>query len=372
MKTVVITVTNDLLTDNRMYKTAKFLLSQGYKVILIGRKLQKKYPEFINDKNAKTIRLNPLFKKGKMFYAVYNLLLFWRVLFLKKDILLAVDLDTLFPMFLISKLTGKKLVYDSHEFFTELPELEGRNFTKSIWQNLEKIIIPHIKYAYTVSESIAEAYHKKYGIKFEIVRNLPEYKTINTNNIPSKYNLSKYSNGKKILLYQGAINLGRNIDLMIKTVSLLENYILIILGDGDLKEENIQLAKKLQLLNKKVFFLGRIPLTKLKYYTTQAHLGFSLEQNLGLNYRYALPNKLFDYIMYNVPQIVSPLPEMEKIIKQYETGIIYRGNSEEDLAKLIIKISPEQYTTMKQNCIKAAKELNWEKESLKLKSIYFI
>jgi len=365
-KIVTITVTNDLLTDRRVFKTATYLANKGYLVKIFGRKLDKQYPPFSSNENIKVIRHKLPFNKGKLFYAYYNLLLFFILFFTKKDIMLAVDLDTLLPNFLISKLQRKKLVFDSHEYFTEVPELQNRPFTKKIWLSLEKLLLPHIKNCYTVSPSIATEYNNKYKTNCKVVMNVP-YKISNIN---TAITLPELPKNNKIILYQGALNLGRNIEMMIDAMQSLKEYTLLVVGDGDNTEKLKHQAKKLGLLGNKVIFTGRIPHDKLHSITVKAFLGLSLEDNLGKNYRFALPNKLFDYIMAGVPQIISPLPEMTNIIKQYGTGIVLTNLSPEGLAKAINNITAEQYETMKNNCKKASQILNWENESKKLDSFF--
>jgi hypothetical protein len=364
MKTVTITVINDLLTDNRVLKTAEYLAKKGYRIKIFGRKLQKSYPQFSENKSIKVKRLWLPFKKGKLFYLYYNFILLIALFFSKKDIMLAIDLDTLLPNYIVSRIQNKKLVYDSHELFTEVPELIDRPQTQKIWKKLEAAILPKLKYCYTVSPSIAEEYKKRYGITFEVIRNLPYYYKVNI--IPENFKLSHISAKGKILLYQGALNKARGIDLMIRTMAILNGYILVLAGSGDLEQELRELAKSLNLLNKKVFFLGRIAAKNLKYITANSYLGLSLEEEAGLNYKYALPNKLFDYIMAEVPQIISPLPEMKKIIETYKTGVLLNKHDENTLKETILAIKPDEYEKMKQNCKIASKELNWENEAKKL------
>ena len=107
----------------------------------------------------KLLRL--MFNKGPLFYAEYNIRLFFFLLFKKVDILVANDLDTLPANYLISRIRKKILVYDSHEYFTEVPELVGRDFVRRVWSGIEKRILPKIKYSYTVCESIARIYSEK-------------------------------------------------------------------------------------------------------------------------------------------------------------------------------------------------------------------
>ena len=92
-KKVIVSVTNDLYTDQRVHKVCLFLESQGFSVILVGRKL--KSSKILEPRTYKTKRFNLFFDKGAKFYAEYNFRLFWYLIFRKVDVLVANDLDTL-------------------------------------------------------------------------------------------------------------------------------------------------------------------------------------------------------------------------------------------------------------------------------------
>ena len=161
MQRIIVSVTNDLVTDQRVKKVCESLQSFGFYITLIGRKLPNSLPI---SRDYKVIRMPLLFKTGKFFYAEYNIRLFFKLLFLKKDILLANDLDTLLPNYLISRLFSKKIVYDSHELYTEVPELISRPRTQNVWLKIEEFIFPKLKNVYTVNEKIAEIYSNKYNV----------------------------------------------------------------------------------------------------------------------------------------------------------------------------------------------------------------
>ena len=352
MKRILISVTNDLTTDQRVEKTCEVLSEIGYDVLLVGRKLKKSLPI---QRNYKTIRFRLLFNKGFLFYAEFNIRLF-----IKKNLLFSNDLDTLLPNYIIGKLQNKKLVFDSHELFSEIPELVNKQQVKNVWLFLEKTIIPKLQNVITVSDSIKNHYHNLYGISAIVIRNIPKIKKI------SQRNFEIDAKGKKVILYQGSVNIGRGIELMIDTMTLLDEYLFIVIGDGDILEQLNEKVSNLSLHNK-VKFLGKKTPEELKELTPNATIGMSLEEDLGLNYRYALPNKIFDYLHANVPVIVADLPEMRSLIKKHPIGEILIERTPKTLAKTIINMTNISY---EKELKTAKKELNWSKEKEKLISIF--
>ena len=357
MKRILISVTNDLTTDQRVEKTCEVLSEIGYDVLLVGRKLKKSFPI---QRNYKTIRFRLLFNVGFLFYAEFNIRLFIYLLFTKKDLLFSNDVDTLLPNYIISKLQNKKLVFDSHELFSEIPELVHKKRVKNVWLFLEKTIIPKLQTVITVSDSIKKHYQNLYGISAIVIRNIPKIKTIN----PKEFKIE--TKGKKIILYQGSVNIGRGLELMIETMPLLEEYVFIIIGDGDITEKLKNKVTNLSLADR-VKFLGKKTPNELKELTPNATIGISLEEDLGLNYRYALPNKIFDYLHANVPVIVADLKEMKTLISKYSFGKILQERSSECLAKTIKSM---EYIHYKKELKNAKEELNWSKEKEKLTSIF--
>ena len=175
------------------------------------------------------------------------------------------------------------------------------------------LTVPRIKYTYTVSASIAGEYNRKYGTNMKVIRNLP----FRMENLQPSFRLRK---GKEnLILYQGSLNMGRGLELAIQSMQYMENTRLIIVGTGDLEKVLKGLADSLALAEV-IQFTGRIHPELLWHYTLQADLGISLEEDLGLNYRFALPNKLFDYIQAHVPVLVSDLPEMAALVRDYGIG----------------------------------------------------
>ncbi len=351
--------------DQRVHRIISSLVKAGATVSLVGRKLKTSLP--IDNRDYKTHRLRLLFTRGFLFYACFNFRLFLFLAFRRRiDILVANDLDTLPANYLVSKIRNIPLVYDSHEYFTEVPELEGRERVKNTWLRIEKLILPHIKYAYTVSQPIADVYNGKYDVKFEVIHNYPQRKR-NTISYKLPFNMGD----DKLLIYQGAVNVGRGIELLFEAVAEMEKVKLVIAGDGDIMDL-IRTSISEKNLENKVFLTGKIPFEQLNDLTRQADAGVSLEEDLGLSYRFALPNKLFDYIQAGLPVLVSSLPEMKKVVEKYRIGMIAEEREMSHIIQLlnILLFDNEKRTLWKAGLAMAAEDLCWEKEEIRLLAVF--
>ncbi len=365
-KIAIVTVSNDLATDNRVSKTCNVLIESGYTVLLVGRNRKNSLP--LKSQNYDCKRLNLLFDKGALFYAELNIRLFFFLLFSKVDLIFSNDLDTLPAAFLVHKLKrSSKIVYDSHELFTEAPELEGR-FVKKIWERIEKMIFPKLQHIITVNDSIAAIFKAKYNKELVVVRNIGE-QLIKTN-IKSKEELGLPSD-KKIIIIQGSgLNIERGIEEAIEAMLYVHDAVLIIIGDGDVIPSAKTIVEKHEL-STKVLFFGKRPYSELMQFTHYADIGLALDKPKSLNYKYALPNKLFDYINTQTAVVSSNLIEIEKIVKHYEIGCVIEQTEPKFIAAAINSLinNPELLATYKNNCKAAANIENWGNEKVKLKAL---
>lgn len=344
-----------------MIRICTSLCEAGYEVTLVGRKRKKSIP--IKQQLFKQKRLKCFFNKGPLFYTEYNLRLFCYLLFNSFDIVCAVDLDTILPATLVSRLKRKKRIYDAHEYFTEVPELINRPHTQRIWEGIARYCIPKMDACYTVCNSLAVLLSKRYNQEFQLVRNVPFSYKINLDELPLKE--------KKVILYQGALNDGRGLEQIIEAMAYVQGATLEIVGEGDLSDELRELVRINQMENK-VAFLGYIAPDELKKKTLEAYIGVNLLKNKGLNYYYSLANKTFDYIHAEVPAIHMGFPEYLEINSKNEIGMLIDDLNPETIAAAIHVLLTDEnfYSKLKSNC-KTAKEIyNWEIESQKLKIIY--
>lgn len=366
-KKAIVSVTNDLYTDQRVNKVCLYLVSIGYDVLLVGR--LKKNSESLPERSYQTKRIKLLVEKGAFFYAFFNLRLFFFLLFRKTDLLVSNDLDTLLANFIAKKFKSKtQLVYDSHEYFTEVPELTGRPKTQRIWLKIEEYIFPKLASVYTVNNSIAKLYSEKYNKKVHVVRNIsPQWKPAV---IKTKKDLSIPENVPLIILQGAGINIDRGAEEAVEAMKFV-NAVLMIVGDGDVVEHLKSRVTELSLENKVIFY-GKKPYDVMMNYTHHSDIGLTLDKPTNLNYKNSLPNKIFDYMHTSTPIIATKIKEVEAIINRHKIGEILESFSVESLADKLNDLlsNSEKLDQYKENCRAASKLENWEAETKILDSIY--
>lgn len=339
-------------------------------MVLAGRKLP--LSPGVPQRSYEAIRFKLWFYKGPLFYAAFNLRLFFYLLFSKADALFANDLDTLPANYLVSLIRKKFLVYDSHEYYTGVPELQHRPFIRSIWTFIEKYIFPKLPVIITVNDSIAGLYKKQYGKSLLVIRNVP-LKPL----LPAKVNKQELRKKlmlpeeKKILILQGSgINIHRGAEEAVEAMRYLDNVILIILGGGDVLHMLHGLVQR-HKLHEKVIFKPRMPYVEMMEYTRASDLGLTFDKGTSINYQFSLPNKIFDYIHAGIPVLASRLPEVEKIITTYQIGDFIDDHNPEHIAEKIRTIfnNATAFDHWQKNLDIAASILNWEEESKKFPDI---
>ena len=367
MKSVIVSVTNDLATDNRVNRSCSVLQSLGFRVVLVGRKL-KQSSEVSRPYECKRFRM--LFKKGVFFYAFYNLRLFFYLLFHRVDLLFANDLDTLLPNYLVSKIKRVPLIYDSHELFTEVPELQNAPFKKAVWTKIEKRIIPKLKYCITVNESIAKIFEEKYKVKFNSIRNVPERMPTNLSNTINLENIPKDS--FTVIIQGSGLNIDRGLEEAVEAMHLLENVHLLIVGNGDVIPKAKKMVENLKLENR-VHFYGKRPYHELMKFTSLANCGLAIDKATNKNHQFALPNKVFDYIQAGTPIICMDLIEIKSLVIKYDIGIVIKDVLPSLIADAIRELQSNAplLQTYKNNCEKAAEIEHWGNEKSKLEELIY-
>tara|TARA_R110001592_G_scaffold307299_1_gene580509 strand:+ start:49394 stop:50506 length:1113 start_codon:yes stop_codon:yes gene_type:complete len=364
-KRVALCISNDFSADRRVEKTANSLIEMGWEPLVIGRKLQpkKNYPK----KKFRVARLNLLFKSGPLFYAELNFRLFFKLIFTRLDAIHSNDLDTLLACYLASWFKRKHLIYDSHEFFTEVPELLSNPFARNLWLSIEQRIFPLLKHVTTVNQSIANEYELRYGIRPKVVRNIA--------NAPVGREALPVDKPDRpfIVIMQGAgINIDRGAEELLEAFTLLPDYIrLKIIGKGDVFATLKKMRVELKLENQ-VDIIDSLPYAELMKHTAESHLGATLDKATNPNYALSLPNKIFDYMRAGLPIISSSVVEVANIVNTHKCGTVLTEVEPKNIAEAILYYANniENYWKTKIKVETAAKAYSWENEFNVFKEIY--
>lgn len=353
MKKITFAVTNDIHQDRRMIRICNSLQENGYEVTLVGRQLPHSLP--LPEFKFKTHRIKCFFNKGPRFYAEYNLRLFWYLRKNGADIYGAVDYDTLKGVARAARSKKSKLVFDAHEWFEEVPELEGRQKVKNYWMSIARKGIPKSDLRYTVSRGIAQKLEERYGQPFKVIHNFPV--------------LSKKEPGsirKDTIVYLGVLNKGRGLPEMIKAMHQIDAKLLLV-GDGDIKEELWDLATKENLLSK-VIFKGYVPPDQLDEILLNARIGINLLDRSSESYKYSLANKFFDYIHAGMPQVFMDFPEYRRFYDTYRIGAPIYDLTQSSIVYAVNHLLQDRnyWFNLHVECLNARKDWCWQKEEKQL------
>ena len=301
-----------------------------------------------------------IFNSGILFYLEYNFRLLIKLLGSSEDCISSVDLDTLLAATIASKLKGKKLIFDAHEIFYEVPELTGKPFKKWIWKQVARWCIPKTDLCYTVNTSLKKHYEKHYSTSFSVIRNVPDVTTQKTTAVSNN----------KTMVYLGAVNKGRGVEIAIQALQQLKDYKLVIIGEGDEYDQMFALAESLNVTDR-VDFKGYTTPDKIFPILSQCSIGLNVLVAESENYRLSLANKFFDYMHAGLPSVNMRYPEYESILGEHEVGVMMVEYEVEDLVEAVVGLEDsEVFVEFSENCLAYRGLYSWGREKVELVGLY--
>lgn len=356
-KRIIFTVFNDTSYDQRMIRICTSLSNAGYDVLLVGRR-PPRAPLSVQQPFRQK-RLRTPFTSGPLLYACFNIQLFFWLLFRRADVLCAIDLDTILPVYFVSRLKKIKRVYDAHELFCEMKEIVTRPAIYKIWKRIERYCVPAFAHGYTVNKIIADEFAKMYGVQYEVIRSIALLEPFSPPADKTPY-----------IIYQGAVNEGRSFETLIPAMQWV-NLPLVICGDGNFMLRAKALAAQYGL-EEKVIFKGMVLPQQLKDFTRAASIGITLFDDTGISNYYSLANRFFDYIHAGIPQLCMDYPAYKEINNLYETAVLIKDLSPENIAGQLNTLlnNRDLYNKLAANCVYARQSLNWQEEEKKLIAFY--
>jgi glycosyltransferase involved in cell wall biosynthesis len=363
--------------ESRALKQSKSLIDSGlFNQVIFAVTWDEtlKEHELIDDKR-KIWRVRLSIPKKRIVYRLRYFEWILRIIFSKEledvSVIQVHSLLSLPAGVLIKFLRGTKLIYDAHELETESNGLKGNR--KILYKFLEKFFIPHANAVIVVSESISEWYASNYKIQnLYVVKNVPsicektELNLINDNqkiNLKEELNLSQ---NDTLYIYVGGLFKGRGIEIILDTFAELDaSKHIVFMGYGEL-EKDIKIYQK-EFSN--IHFHPAVNPNQVISYTQTADIGIALIENICLSYYFCLPNKVFEYLLSEIPMIVSDFPEMSKLVDDYECGWKV-GVNKSSLLQLVNAITQNSLKQRKENISIAKKSFGWHIEEKVFLDIY--
>ncbi|MCC6754205.1 MAG: glycosyltransferase [Saprospiraceae bacterium] len=353
---IQLAATTDIVCDSRVRKIAGSLSAAGYELTVTGR-VRGGQPSLKAPYQLAWLKC--FAHRGMLFYAEFNLRLFWKLLWSTADVICSCDLDTLPACTLAAKLRRRKLVFDAHEYFEHSVEIVDKPWVRWVWRMVARTCIPQCHLCYTVSASLAQELSHVYHKPFLLIRNAPVL-----SKVPPP--LDSREGREKVLWYQGAVNAGRGLEQVIDCLPQLPGFELHIAGEGDLSLALKALVERLGLQSR-VRFLGRLPYEMLQSHASQAYIGLDLLDGRSKSYYYSLSNKAFDYIHAGLPSIQMRFPEYEALQREFSTGVLVDDLNRSTLIEAISTLDhPVRQTSCREQCLLARQHYHWGEEEKRL------
>jgi glycosyltransferase involved in cell wall biosynthesis len=364
-KICIASICNPLL-DTRITNISCSLMEDGFDVTVIGFDWYLKGEERI-EKNLKVFAIDRA-APSIIFYFRFVTTLFRHLLLTRADIYFAEDIQTLPIVSIIANIFNARVIYNSREIYAFIGGLRNKPAIQKIVTSVERFFIKKVSVVLTTGDMDSEFIQKYYNISNAVtVRNIPQYhKPSFVFDFRKKYNIA---DNKLIMLYQGIIVEGRGIVPTLEAMKELPDTFFILLGDGPRKENYLKLAQEYGVSDR-VVFAGAYTQDQLNNYTAGADVGLTLIENISISYYHALPNKLFEYIMAELPVLSSNLPQMKKVVEDYNVGKVVNVENVQEIIDVLKKWCEDKNSLKeyRKNCEIASKELNWQIEYKRFKT----
>jgi glycosyltransferase involved in cell wall biosynthesis len=361
---ICFTFLGDIQYDSRLSRCVKTLSSRGFQVSVLAA-TEKSERRLFRGANIRSFSVPPG-AGGKFRFLLFYLKALWPALRANADCYFASDLYSLPVAYLAAKLRRAKLIYDSRELYSSIAALQDRLHTQRFWSYIESKTIRCTSIVFTVNDALAESISKRYSIaKPTTLLNCPPKRAVQKSD--HLRTILPIPPGPKILLYQGGLQQGRGIRIMLSAIRRLSNAVLVLMGNGNLKIEILETIKR-EGLGMKVFLIDAVPVDDLLEYTASADVGLCLIENYGESYYHSLPNKLFEYVAAGVPVVASNFPEIGRFVELNRVGLCVDPEKEDEIVTAIQRLMTDAdlHKTFVHHCEETASRYTWENESLKL------
>jgi starch synthase len=340
--------------DGRVMKSVDALLAKGYYVELVK-------PGNLKDDDVvpwqKNLTITPIGLAGS--YSHFPYVFDWKVLsYLRKSLASKIycrDFFTGIMAVMACQKTIKEVVVDFYEWYSAtLDYIDGTSIPKPWWKKkliqwYEHYLCRHAHRLITNNHSFAKGISQgRIPLeKFTIIRNTPPHYPIDQS-LNLRFLLPPHLQEKKILYYVAQLSVYRKLDTLIRGMKFVtDEYILIMQGTGVNHLRQVY-REILRDIGEKIVFFPPIHHTQIVSYASSADLGIFVNDVKEIKMYYTLPNKLFEYVFAEIPQVSCQGPEIEAIFEQHPVGLVFDAYDPFSFAKTVQEaFIPSTYQALK-------------------------
>lgn len=378
-------VWNDFCNDARVLKESQTLQAAGYCVVVNaihvpGKTLEHEVlSDGIQVRRVHTSRLGSAAAKhvsgGGLFLLIWQVMsrvlahfsMLKHLISKRPDVIHAHDVNMLPTAWLAAKMTGAKLIYDAHEISTSR---EGYSGLRKLVGIVEKTLMPRAFGTITTTDARAKFFRRAYGVPRPLVlQNRPRLQSLKkSTRIRDELALVQ---PWPIILYQGGVQPGRGLERLVRVAAQVADTYFVFIGGGLLDGSLRSIASELGLEGR-VRFIPTVALAELPSYTASADIGVQPIENTCLNHYTTDSNKLFEYVQAGLPVVASDLPEIRRVVRQYDLGLLVPAGDSEAMAAALNRLveDTDKRHFYAQQSLKAAVALSWEQQEGELLSLY--
>lgn len=262
--------------------------------------------------------------------------------------------------------------FDSRELYAHVAATRGRPWVRWWWSRLERRLLPGSACTFAVSDGIADYLERKYDIgRPVVVHNVPERSTEPTDHsslvpaqtMPIVLDDRGIASHVPIVVHLGQMKKDRGCEQLILAMEHVSSAHLVFLGYGPIERDLKKLVAS-RRLSGKVHFLPPVGPREVRTALTGATIGVTMLEDTCLNHRYALPNKLFDYMSAGLPVLASNLDEVARVVRGHDLGRTADPQDPLDIAAAITgMVSHPDLPKWSKNSLAAAETFSWENAS---------
>lgn len=372
-------VRNAYTHDTRVEKEVRTLIGAGERVTVVadaGAGLPERETRSGGERVVRVPRRGP--QVPGLRFLLHELRLARRLVGLRPDLLHAHDSNALVPVAYAAWRRRIPFVYDAHDLWLARPRRERGRVSHALnqaWYALvERLLVHRAAATLTVSPPIARHLEDRYGLSgVALVPNYPELEPAPTardlRDLPGGGRIAPH---RPVVLYLGGLMAGRGLEQLVDAMAIVEGPQLVILGEGPLAASLRGRADRLGI-GDRVIMLEPVPSEQVVAHAASADLGVSPYVPTGLNNRYSMPNKLFQYLAAGIPVVASDFPQVREVVEGAGAGLVADMTDPAAIAAAIegILADPEAARAMGARGRRAvADRYHWGVSAERLRGVY--